>query len=340
MVPDSLPELPASGGLIRRLLAQRELGLVAAMLAIVLPVTAINGRMLSPSNLVALSMDAALLMIVATAQMLVLITRNIDLSVASVIGLSAYGAAVTLKTHPDLNVFLGLALAAGIGLACGLLNGLVVTRGRVPAIVVTLGTLSVFRGLDSLWTGGKQISADQVPQAWLDITSAKFLGVPSVVFIALVVLLLVAFVLRALPAGRELFAIGSNPEGARLVGIPVERRVLAAFAAAGVLVGIDGGLWASRYATIDARVATGFELTVIASVVVGGVAIRGGAGTVLGVALGSLTLLVIRNGLVLVRIDPLWLQGVYGLVILLAVGIDALVARRGAGEPAMRGQRP
>ena len=338
LVPESLPELPASGSLIGRLLAKRELGLVAAMLAIVLPVTAVNARMLSPSNLVALSMDAALLMIVASAQMLVLITRNIDLSVASVIGLSAYGAAITLKSHPDLNVLLGLGLAASIGLGCGLLNGLVITRGRVPAIVVTLGTLSVFRGLDSLWTGGKQISADQVPQAWLDITNAKLFGVPSVVFIALAVLLAVAFVLRATPAGRELFAIGSNPDGARLVGIPVERRVLAAFVAAGLLTGLDGGLWASRYATIDARVATGFELTVIASVVVGGVAIRGGAGTVLGVALGALTLLVIQNGLILVRVDPLWLQGVYGLVILVAVGIDALVARRSAEVAPKRGR--
>jgi rhamnose transport system ATP-binding protein len=338
VVPESFPELPASLGLIGRLLAKRELGLVAAMLAIIVPVTAINERMLSPSNLIALSMDAALLMIVAAAQMLVLITRNIDLSVASVIGLSAYGAAVTLKTHPELNVFLALVLAAGIGIACALFNGLVVTLGRVPAIVVTLGTLSVFRGLDSLWTGGKQISADQVPQAWLDITNTKLFGVPSVVFIALAILLIVGFVLRAMPAGRELFAIGSNPDGARLVGIPVERRVLAAFVAAGALTGLDGGLWASRYATIDARVATGFELTVIASVVVGGVAIRGGAGTVLGVALGALTLLVIQNGLILVRVDPLWLQGVFGLVILLAVGIDALVSRRAAAAAPKRGR--
>ncbi len=328
LAPDQLPELRSSSGLFRRLLAKREIGLVAAMVAIILPVTLINARMLSPSNLVALSMDAALLMIVAVAQMLVLITRNIDLSVASVIGLSAYGAAVTLQAHPYLNVFLALGLAAGIGLACGLGNGLVVTRGGVPAIVVTLGTLSIFRGLDSLWTGGRQISADQVPQAWLDITSAKLFGVPSVVFIALLVLLAVAFVLRSLPAGRELFAIGSNPDGARLIGIRVERRVLAAFVCAGLLAGLDGGLWASRYATIDARVATGFELTVIAAVVVGGVAIRGGAGSVLGVALGALTLLVAQNGLILVRVDPLWLQGVYGLVILFAVGIDALVARR------------
>jgi ribose/xylose/arabinose/galactoside ABC-type transport system permease subunit len=113
-----------------------------------------------------------------------------------------------------------------------------------------------------------------------------------------------------------------------LIGIRVRRRVFGAFAAAGLLAGLDGGLWASRYATVDARVATGFELTVIAAVVVGGVAIRGGAGTVLGVALGALTLLVIRNGLILVRIDPLWLQGVYGLVILVAVTIDAVIARR------------
>jgi ribose/xylose/arabinose/galactoside ABC-type transport system permease subunit/ABC-type multidrug transport system ATPase subunit len=313
---------------IRRLLLKREFGLVAAIAAVTIPVAAINPRMLSGPNLTALSMDAALLIIVAVAQMLVLLTRNIDLSVASVIGLSAYGAATTLHTHPDLNVFAGLAVASGIGLLCGLVNGVVVTVGRVPAIVVTLGTLSVFRGIDSLWTGGKQISADQVPQAWLDLTTGRVAGVPGLVFIAAGVLLITGFVLRSLPLGRELYAIGSNPDGAELIGIPVKRRVLGAFAVAGVLAGFDGGLWASRYATIDARVATGFELTVIACVVVGGVAIRGGAGTVLGITLGALTLLIIRNGLILIRVDPLWLEGVYGLVILGAVTINLIVTRR------------
>jgi rhamnose transport system ATP-binding protein len=313
---------------IRQFLLRREFGLIAAMAAVIIPVTAINPRMLSGPNLTALSMDAALLLVVAVAQMLVVLTRNIDLSVASIIGLSAYGAASTLRAHPDLNVYLGLGIASGIGLLCGLVNGLVVTIGRVPAIVVTLGTLSVFRGVDSLWTGGKQISADQVPQAWLDLTGGRLAGVPALVFIAATVLLLTGFVLRSLPIGRELYAIGSNPDGAELIGIPVKRRVLGAFAVAGLLAGLDGGLWASRYATIDARVATGFELTVIAAVVVGGVAIRGGAGTVLGVALGALTLLVIRNGLVLIRVDPLWLEGVYGLVILGAVTINLIVTRR------------
>jgi rhamnose transport system ATP-binding protein len=313
---------------IRRFLLKREFGLIAAMAAVIIPVAAINPRMLSAPNLTALSMDAALLIIVAVAQMLVLLTRNIDLSVASVIGLSAYGAASTMHLHPDLNVFIGLVFASGIGLLCGLVNGLVITIGRVPAIVVTLGTLSVFRGIDSLWTGGKQISADQVPQAWLDLTSGRIAGVPALVFIAAGVLLVISFVLRSLPLGREFFAIGSNPDGADLIGIPVKRRVLGAFAVAGLLAGFDGGLWASRYATIDARVATGFELTVIASVVVGGVAIRGGAGTALGVTLGALMLLIIRNGLILIRVDPLWLEGVYGLVILGAVTINLIATRR------------
>jgi rhamnose transport system ATP-binding protein len=330
---DGLPQLPPSarsqvGVTFRRFFAHREMGLVAAIAAIVIPVAAINPRIVSAPNLIALSMDAALLMIVAAAQTLVIVTRNIDLSVASVIGLAAYGSAHALQAHPDLNIYAALGLAGGLGLACGLINGVVVTLGKVPAIVVTLGTLAVFRGIDNLWTGGRQISADQVPQAWLDLTGARFMGVPSLVLIVLALMLVIRFVLHSLPIGRELFAIGSNPDGAALIGIRVRRRVLGAFAAAGLLAGLDGGLWASRYATVDARVATGFELTVIAAVVVGGVAIRGGAGTVLGVALGAFTLLVIRNGLILVRIDPMWLQGVYGLVILIAVTIDALIARR------------
>ncbi|MBK5089914.1 ATP-binding cassette domain-containing protein [Burkholderia sp. R-69927] len=314
--------------LFRALTDKREVGLVIAILAIVLPVFAVNPRMLGGSNLDAIAMDAALLTIVAVGQMLVIITRNIDLSVASVIGLAAYVSADLLRVHPELGVGVALFAAGAVGLLCGLLNGWLVTVGRVPAIVVTLGTLSLYRGMTSLLAGGRQIGADQVPQAWLDLTSQRVLGIPGISLIALVTLLFVAFILRSRAFGRDLFAIGSNPGGARLIGIRVDRRILAAFACSGLLAGFDGGLWASRYATVDSRVAFGFELTVVAAVVIGGVAVRGGSGSVLGVALGALALLVIRNGLILVRVDPLWLQGVYGLVILVAITIDALVARR------------
>jgi ribose transport system ATP-binding protein/rhamnose transport system ATP-binding protein len=236
-----------------------------------------------------------------------------------------------MHNHSTSPTLFGVGIASLIGLGCGLLNGLVVALGGVPAIVVTLGSLAAFRGLVSLWAGGRQISADQVPQAWLDMTGARVLGIPAVVVIALTVLIAIAAILQRVATGREIYAIGSNPEGAALIGIRTTLLVLGVFAAAGLLAGFDGALWASRYATIDARVAMGFELTVIASVVVGGVAIRGGAGTVFGVALGALTLLTIQNGLTLVRVDPLWLQGVYGLVILAAIAIDTFVGRRSRG---------
>jgi rhamnose transport system ATP-binding protein len=309
-------------------LARREIGLVAAMAAVVIPVAFLNPLIFSEVNLRSLAMDAALLMIAALAQLLVMVTRNIDLSVASVIGLSAYGSALLMTHDPALGVVAGIAAGCAIGLLCGAFNGLIVAYGRVPAIVVTLGTMSIFRGVNSLWAGGKQISADMVPQAWLDVTSTRLLGVPLMVLIAVAIMALAAWALRNTPIGRQLYAVGSNPAGADLIGLPSRQLVLGAFAVAGVLAGLTGALWASRYATIDARVAYGYELTVIAAAVVGGVAIRGGAGTISGLILGALTLLVIRNGLILVRVDPLWLQGVYGLVILAAIGIDAAVSRR------------
>jgi ribose transport system ATP-binding protein/rhamnose transport system ATP-binding protein len=313
---------------IQHLPARREFGLVCAIAAVMVPAAIINPRMLSASNLTAVAMDAALLMIVSAAQMLVILTRNIDLSVASIIGLSAYGSASFMHSHPQISVSAGVIVACGAGLLCGLINGVIVTVGKVPAIVVTLGTLAVFRGVDSLLTGGKQISADQVPQAWLDMTGARMAGVPAVVIIAIITLMLMHFVLRSFAMGREFYAVGSNRDGAALIGIRSRALIFSAFMLSGLLAGFDGALWASRYATIDARVATGYELTVVAAVVVGGVAIRGGAGSIVGVALGAVLLLIIQNGLTLARVDPLWLQGVYGLVILVAVGVDALVAGR------------
>ncbi len=317
-------------------LMRREAGLVAAIALVTGPVALINPRMLSGTNLNALAIDAGLLAILALGQMLVLLTRNIDLSVAAVLGLAAYGAASLMMAYPDIGVFPAVLLASSIGLVAGAINGGLVAFGAVPSIVATLGTLSVFRGVNSLWAGGKQISADKVPQYWLDFATGRILGVPAIIGLAVFLLLAAAFFLQRTKLGRELFAIGSNPDGATLIGVPTRSRVLFAFVAGGVLAGLCGALWASRYATVDARVATGYELTVIAAAVVGGVAIRGGAGTVVGIMLGALTLLVIRNGLTLVRLDPLWLQGVYGLVILLAIGVDAFVGARSVAASSAR----
>ncbi|CCN47704.1 ABC transporter related [Vibrio nigripulchritudo MADA3029] len=312
----------------QRLLAQREIGLVLAILAIVLPVSYLNPSMLSSTNLVSLGMDAALLSIVVLGQMMVILTRNIDLSVASVIGFTAYTAAYVMSAYPDISVFVAIAVAVFMGGAAGFVNGTIIAYGRVPSIVATLGTMSVFRGLHSIFADGDQISADEVPARWLDVVATKIGGIPMLIIVSICILVVFSLILRRTQWGRELYGVGSNPDGADLVGVPAPNRVFAVFVIAGALAGLMGALWASRYATVDARVAFGFELTVIASVVVGGVAIRGGSGTVLGVFLGAVTLLVIRNGLTLVRIDPLWLQGIYGLVILVAIFIDSKVANR------------
>ncbi len=323
-------------GLLRRAFAHREIGLIAAILIIVIPVTLLNPRMLSPTNLVSLGMDAALLAIVALGQMMVILTRNIDLSVASVIGLTAYVSAYVISANPGLPALASVLVAVLLGAAVGAVNATIIAIGRVPAIVATLGTMSVIRGLHSLFAGGDQISADEVPQHWLNLASTKILGFPVLILIAAAIMAVAALILRRTQWGRELYGVGSNPGGADLVGVPARRRIFTVFVIAGALAGFMGALWASRYATVDARVAFGYELTVIASVVVGGVAIRGGSGTVLGVVLGCITLLVIRNGLTLVRVDPLWLQGVYGLVILVAIFVDAKVAQRGEQARARR----
>jgi len=315
------------------LLKRREFGLVAAIIAFAIPIIVINDRFLSGTIRTNLSRDIALLAIPAAGQMLVMLTRNIDLSVSSVIGLTAYLSADFVRDHPGAPVIVALILATVIGLLCGVVNGLVVTIGRVPSIVVTLGTLAVYRGLTGMIAGTSQVSADQVPDAWKAFGRMKILTIPVTVPIAIAVLAGVAYVLRSRRTGRELFASGSNPEGAAVAGIRVSLRVVQAFAVSGALAGFTGAMTASRFATVDARVAVGLELTVIASVVVGGVALRGGSGTVLGVALGATMLLVIQTGLPLARVNSLWLEGVYGLVILLAVTIDAFVAKATNGTP-------
>ena len=333
----------------RHWLLRRELGLLTAVAAVVVPAALINPRMLSPANIDAVGMDLALLMIVSAGMMLVMITRNIDLSVASVIGLSAYLSADVLRLFPGLSPVNGVFVACAVGTLCGLGNGLVVALGRVPSIVVTLGTLSLYRGLNSMIASGRQIGSEQVPQSWLDMTGGHLFGIPLILLLAAAVMAVLGAALRLTEPGRELFAVGSNPDGARLVGIQRERLVLIAFAASGLLAGLDGALWASRYAVVDARVASGYELTVVAAVVVGGTAIRGGIGTITGVVLGALLLLAIQNGLTLVRVNPLWLPGIYGLVIVLAIVLDAFVSRRATrsviartalGEPTSAASRP
>jgi ABC-type sugar transport system ATPase subunit/ribose/xylose/arabinose/galactoside ABC-type transport system permease subunit len=321
------PDRGGASGLFRRLGAARELGLIAVILAIAVPVSLLNPRFLDSSNLTSVAVDASLLLFVAAGQLLVMLTGNIDVSVSSTVGLAAYVSAMSMRDIPDLPVAVGVVIAIAIGLACGTVNALVIAYGRVPSIVATLGTLAVFRGVTSLVANSRQVSASDVPAAWLDFASAKVGPVPLLVLIALALLIVLAQILKRTAFGREFYLVGSNAESAELIGVKSKRRIFSAYVICGGLSGFAGALWASHFATVDSRVASGIELSVIASVIVGGAALAGGVGTVTGVALGTVVLLLIRNGLSLTKVDPLWLQAAYGVVILGAVVLNLVLSR-------------
>jgi len=311
----------------------RELGIVVALALVVLVTTLLAPAFLHLDNLSQILLSVSLVAIVAAGETIVVLTRNVDLSVGSMVGLVAFVTGDLLKQHA---VGLPEAILAGclLGLALGGLNGLIVTVGRVPAIVATLGTLNVYRGLDFFVAGGKEVSAYDLPRSYLGIATSTAAGIPALIIAAAVIAAVVAFVLRSTRPGRALYAIGSNPPAAETVGIPSQRLVFAAFAASGLLCGAAGVLWGSRFGTVNAFAANGLELEVIAAVVVGGVNIFGGSGTVFGAMLGAVLLGTIDNALTLLRLSQFWLQAIDGAVILLAVGADASI--RGAVQRALR----
>jgi rhamnose transport system permease protein len=314
--------------LTERVFRIRELGILVA-LALLIAVTAIiEPRFIQANSLRNLALNAAIFAVLAVGQTLVIITRNVDLSVGSVLGLSAFLAGDLLSRHPGMALPIVFALGIALGAACGLLNGVLVTWGQVPALVVTLGTLYAFRGLAFLWTNGRQVNAETLPDPFLNIGSDSIAGVPILVWIALIVVLVVGQWLRDYRAGRELYAIGSNPEGARLAGVPAHRRVLVAFVLAGALAGLGGVMFTARFGTVDATAGVGYELTVIASAVVGGVAIFGGVGSVYGAALGALLLGTITSSLIVLRVEAFWQQAAIGVLLLVAIALDRLVAVR------------
>ncbi|MEA2228517.1 MAG: rhamnose transport system permease protein [Solirubrobacteraceae bacterium] len=326
------PHGEAGGAQARRLtewvFRVRELGIVAA-LAILIAVTAVmEPRFISADSLRNLALNAAIFAILAVGQTLVIITRNVDLSVGSVLGLAAFMAGDLLSSHPGLPLPLVLLAGMALGAACGVLNGVLVTFGQVPALVVTLGTLYAFRGLAFLWTSGRQVNAETLPDAFLNLGTGSVLGVPTLALMALVVVLVVGQALRDFRPGRELYAIGSNPDGARLAGVRADRRVLSAFVLCGALAGLAGVLFTARFGTVDATAGSGYELTVIAAAVVGGVAIFGGTGSVYGAALGALLLGTITSSLIVLKVEAFWQQAAIGALLLLAIAFDRLLGLR------------
>lgn len=307
----------------------REVGLLIVLLFIVLIVGLQAPRFLSVDNFIQILLSVAILAIVAVGETLVVLTRNVDLSVGSTVGFTAFVTAYFFKQLPQSTLLLGILLGCALGLVLGLLNGAIVSFGRVPAIVATLGTLYAYRGLVFIFASNttSQVNASDVPGSYLALATTQIFGVPALILIAAAVALIIGYFLHSSQSGRQLYAVGSNPEAAHMIGIRANWLVFAAFAISGLLCGLAGVLWGARFATVDATDATGLELQVIAAVVVGGVNIFGGSGTIQGAVLGAIVLGTLENALNMLNISQFWLQAIYGAAIIGAVILDALITR-------------
>jgi rhamnose transport system permease protein len=328
--PDSPGAAPGAGSrrLTERVFRIRESGIIAVFLVFVAVTTAVHPEFLNEQNIQFLLVNTVVYALLALGETMVVISRNVDLSIGSVLGLSAYVSAGLFGPHPGIPVPVVFLVGLGIGLACGMANGLMVALGRVPSLVVTLATLYIIRGIDILIVGGNEVTAQTLPNSFSNIPRANVFGVPYLAIAVAVVIGIGAYYLRSFRSGRELYAIGSNPEAARLAGIPTGRRIFTAFTVSGGIAGVAGVLWAAQYQTVDSTAGTGYELTVISAVVVGGVAIFGGSGSAVGAAIGALLLSSITSALNVLGISQLWLEAISGFLRLLAITLDRVISLR------------
>lgn len=317
---------------IEKVLQVRSLGILAALIVLIVVTTMQNSNFLSSQSIRDILLAASIVGVLVVGQTVVMITKNIDLSVGSVLGLSAFAAGSVMKGADGAPIVVGILAGIAVGAICGLANALLVRFGGVPALVVTLGTMYIFRGIAYLWAGGEQITADEMPSNFLTLGTATLFGVPVLVVVAVVAVVLAGVYLRRYRSGRDLYAIGSNGHAAELAGIAVGKRILLAFVFSGAMAGIAGVMFAARFGTVDAAAGSGYELNVIAAAVVGGVTVVGGVGTVWGAALGALLLTTINSSLPVLQINQFWQQAIVGALILIAIAADRLLAVRAAQQ--------
>jgi rhamnose transport system permease protein len=310
-----------------RLARAREAGTLALVLLVFAVVTFKNHDFASASSVQQLLVGASLVALLSVGETMVLVTRNVDLSVGSVLGLCAFVVGNLFRTE-HIPVWSGFVVAIALGALVGAINGLITVVIKVPSLVVTLAMLYIIRGVDSKLVNGSIVVPSQVPHAFIDVGFKTILGIPYLAIIVAVVVVIVGYAMRAFRPFREMYAIGSSPEAAMLAGIPSGRRVFLAFVTSGALAGLGGALFLALFAQVDNSAGVGYELNVIAAAVVGGVAIFGGSGSVIGAALGALLLNTIQQGLVAVRSSSYWSEAIAGALLLAAIGIDRWLSQR------------
>lgn len=310
-----------------RFIPLREAILASAILALVLLVASRFAGFVAPSNLANVFTDTSPLIILALGQMVVILTRCIDLSVAANLALTGMVVAMINVVMPDLPIAVIVVVAIALGAFMGAINGLLVWKLEIPPIVVTLGTMTIFRGIIFLVSNGRWVNSHEMSASFTGFPRAQFLGLPMLAWVAVVTVVIFGFMMSRTPLGRSIFAVGGNPHAAVYTGIDVGKTQFYTFVISGALAGLTGYLWVARYAVAYVDIAGGFELEVVAACVIGGISIAGGVGSVGGAVLGAVFLGVVKNALPVVNISPFWQLAISGSAILIAVAFNANAGR-------------
>jgi rhamnose transport system permease protein len=318
----------AARGRLSDLLKAREFPVALALVVVIFGTTLANPAFLSDQGRKDLLLAVAITGLMAVGQTFVLVMRHVDLSVGSTLGLSAYLAGSYAADHRGRGLVAALLIGLLVGAGVGIVNGLLVAALKLPALVVTLGTLYVVQGVQAVIAGGRRINSDQLPSSVVRFGLDTFLGIPHLMWVCLVAVAAGSWFLRTSRPGRDLYAVGSNPPAAALVGIPVLRRTVTAFLLSGICAGLAGVLFLARFGGVDSNAGIGYELPVVAACVVGGVTIFGGAGTVVGALFGALLLRSLGGSLSALSVPEFWQQAVNGVLLLVAITADRVITAR------------
>lgn len=302
-----------------RIFFVREMYLVLVLIGVSTGIALVEPRFLTLYNLQQVALSASLVSIVAIGQALIIICRQIDISVGPILAASAFVSADYLANNPTAPIVVIFLIGCGIGATLGAVNAIIVAGFRIPAIVATLGTFAIFRGTIITFADGRQISATALPANFVQLAELTFVGIPALVWAALLMTVCCGWLVSNTRFGRNLYAIGSNPEGARLAGINEQYHTAAIFVLNGLLCGLVGVLWGARFGTVHAAIAPSMHIDSILAVVLGGISIFGGSGTIAGAVIGALTIAVLQNGVLLLGVSQFWIQAIVGAAILLTV---------------------
>ena len=313
--------------MLKRFIASREALLLGAIAVLLALISMRFPSFVTLSNLSVVFNDTSPLILLAIGQMIVILTKCIDLSVAANLALTGMIVSMINVAAPGVPVVVIVAVAVALGTMMGMVNGILVWKLNIPPIVVTLGTMTIFRGIIFLISDGKWVNSHEMSAAFKAFSRSEFLGLPMLSWIAIIAVIAFAIVMTRTTLGRAFYAVGGNPHAATYTGIDVGKTQFWAFTISGALAGLVGYLWVSRYAVAYVDIAGGFELDVVAACVIGGVSIAGGIGSVGGALLGALFLGLIKNALPVINVSPFWQLAISGSAIIIAVALNSRANR-------------